>query len=460
MFEFLSEKLQGALRSLTGKGLLTEADVDAACRELRLALLEADVALPAIKTLLAGVKAKAVGQDVLKGINPGQQVVKIVYDELVALLGGDPAEDPLLRRSLGEGGNPLSAMTGAPPQVILLSGLQGSGKTTTAGKLAKWLTEKQRKKVYLASLDVYRPAAIEQLATVAARVKVPVLNSDSQKPLERAKQALAAAKRNVADILILDTAGRLDVDDTMMAELAEVHKLSKPSATLLVADAQMGQSAVAVANAFKGAVPLTGLVLTRLDGDARGGAALSLRHETGVPILFAGMGEALDKLEPFRADGLAGRILGQGDVVSLVEKVQNAVSEDDAQSLQQKLMSGAGFDMNDIKKQITMMRRMGGMGMLMDLMPGMGALRKQVDESKLDPKVLNRQIAIIDSMTAAERKNPDLLNAKRRLRIAAGAGMKVEDVNKIVKMHEQLNQVAKMMRGGGLKGLMQMMGKR
>ena len=454
MFDFISEKLQGALRSLTGKGLLTEADVDATCRELRLALLEADVALPAIKTLLANVKSKAVGQDVLKGVNPGQQIVKIVYDELVLLLGGTPDAAPDLNP------NPLAFVAGAPPQVILLAGLQGSGKTTSAGKLAKWLAEKQRKKVYLASLDVYRPAAIEQLATVAARVGVPVLESDSQKPLERAKQALAAAKKGLADILILDTAGRLDVDEAMMDELREVHKLSKPAATLLVADAQMGQSAVQVANSFKTAVPLSGLVLTRLDGDARGGATLSLRHETGVPILFAGLGEALDKLEPFRPDGLAGRILGQGDVVSLVEKVQSAVSEDEAQSLQAKLMSGAGFDMNDIKKQIGMMRKLGGMGMLMDLMPGMGALRKQVDESKLDPKVLNRQIAIIDSMTAAERKNPSLLNAKRRIRIAAGAGMKVEDVNKLVKMHEQLNQVAKMMRGGGLKGLMQMMGKR
>lgn len=444
MFDFLAEKLQGALKSLTGKGLLTEADVDAALRELRLGLIEADVALPAIKHLLANVREKAVGQDVLKGVNPGQQVVKIVYDGLVELLG--------------EGGE--LAFNAAPPVVIVLCGLQGSGKTTTAGKLAKWLSDKAKKKVMLASLDVYRPAAIEQLATVAGQVGVPVLESASQKPLERTKQALAEAKKGLADVLILDTAGRGDVDEALLKELAEIHKLSTPLHTLLVADAQMGQAASGVAKAFKGTVPLTGLVLTRLDGDARGGAVLSVRHETGVPVVFVGMGEGLDKLEPFRADGVAGRILGQGDVVSLVQKVQEAVSEDEAMSLQTKLMSGAGFDMNDIKKQIGMMKRMGGMGMLMDLMPGMGALKKQVDASKLDPKVLNRQIALIDSMTPAERKNPNLLNAKRRVRIATGAGQKVEDLNKLMKMHEQLNTVAKMMRKGGIQGLMGMLGGR
>ncbi|MCP5405228.1 MAG: signal recognition particle protein [Pseudomonadaceae bacterium] len=444
MFDFLADKLQTAFQSLTGKGLLTEADVDAALRELRLSLLEADVALPAIKHLLAGVRAKAVGQNVLKGVNPGQQVVKIVYDELAALLG-----------DTGE-----LTLNAAPPVVILLCGLQGSGKTTTAGKLAKWLAEKQRKKVFLASLDVYRPAAIEQLATVAGQVGVPVLESDSTDPIARTKQALKAAEKALSDILILDTAGRGDVDETLLAELAAIHKLSKPANTLLVADAQMGQAATTVANAFKQTVPLTGLILTRLDGDARGGAVLSMRHETGVPVAFVGLGEGLDKLEPFRADGIAGRILGQGDVVSLVEKVQSAVSEDEAASLQAKLMSGQGFDMNDIKKQIGMMRKMGGMGMLMDLMPGMGALKKQVDQSKLDPKVLARQVAVIDSMTAAERKNPTILNAKRRQRIALGAGVQVSDVNKIVKMHEQLNQVTKLLKKGGIKGLMGMLGQR
>lgn len=444
MLDFISTKLQNALKSLTGKGRLTEADVDATLRELRLGLIEADVALPAIKHMLANVRAKAVGQDVLTGVNPGQQVVKIVYDELVALLG--------------EGGE--LTLTGAPPVVILMCGLQGSGKTTTSGKLAKYLQEKLKKKVYLASLDVYRPAAIEQLATVAQRVGVPVLENDSDKPLERTKQALAAAKKGLADVLILDTAGRSDVNAELLDELAAIHKLAKPAHTVLVADAQMGQMAVSVANAFKETVPLTGLVLTRLDGDARGGAALSLRHQTGVPIQFIGMGEALDKLEPFRAEGLAGRILGQGDVVSLVQKVQDAVSEDEAMSLQTKLMEGHGFDMSDIKKQLLFMKKLGGFSMLMDLMPGMGALKDKVDSSKLDPKILLRQVAVVDSMTPAERKDPSILNAKRRQRIAAGAGVKVEDVNKLVKMHEQLNMVAKAMKKGGLQGLMSMMGRR
>lgn len=446
MFQFLSDKLQGALKSLTGKGLLTEADVEVALRELRVGLLEADVALPAIKTLLAGVRAKAVGSDVLKGVNPGQQVVKIVYDELVSLLG--------------EGGEP--ELAGAPPVVVLMCGLQGSGKTTTAGKMAKLWREKNRKSVVMASLDVYRPAAIEQLAQVGERAGVKVYESDSDKPMERAKGALAWAKKQVADVLILDTAGRTNLDAAMMDELVAIHKLSKPTAVLLVADAQMGQSAVEVAQAFKEAVPLTGLVLTRLDGDARGGAALSLRHETGVPIAYLGMGEGIDKIEAFRADGLAGRILGQGDVVALVEKVQSAVSEDDAKGLQEKLMSGAGFDLNDIKRQLMMMKRMGGMAGLMDYLPGMSQIKAQVDPSKLDPatmaKALAKQVAVIDSMTPAERKNPDILNAKRRIRIATGAGVEVSDVNKLVKMHEQMNMVAKMMKKGGLGGLMNMLG--
>ncbi|MFZ2587788.1 MAG: signal recognition particle protein [Alphaproteobacteria bacterium] len=442
MFDFLATKLQSALKSLTGKGILTEADVDAALRELRIGLLEADVALPAIKTLLSNVRAKVVGQNVLKGINPGQQVVKSVYDGLVELLG--------------EGG--ALTFNAAPPVVVLMCGLQGSGKTTTSGKLAKWLVEREKKKVFVASLDVYRPAAIEQLATVASRVGVPALQSTSTDPLERTKQALKEAKKTLADVLILDTAGRGDVDETLLAEFAAIYKLAKPTHTLLVADAQMGQAAAGVAQAFMATVPLTGLVLTRLDGDARGGAVLSLRHETGVPVAFVGMGEGLDKLEPFRAEGVAGRILGQGDVVSLVQKVQDAVSEDEAMGLQAKLMSGAGFDMNDIAKQIGMMQRMGGMGMLMDLLPGMGAMKQQVDASKLDPKVLTRQVAIIKSMTPYERKNPAVLNAKRKIRIAAGAGMQVQDVNKLLKMHEQLNAVAKMMKSGGIKGLMNMMG--
>jgi signal recognition particle subunit SRP54 len=437
MFDFLADKLQSAFKSLTGKGVLTEADVDAALRELRLGLLEADVALPAIKHLINHVREQAVGQKVLGGVNPGQQVVKIVYDGLIELLG-QPAS--------------LELNT-APPSVVLMCGLQGSGKTTSSAKLAAWLG-KQGKKPFLASLDTQRPAAIEQLATLAKGLNLPVLESDSKKPVERAKQALAAAKKAVADVLILDTAGRLDVAQELLDELAEIHQLSKPAATILVADAQMGQSAIAVAEAFKTTVPLTGLILTRLDGDARGGAALSLRYVTGVPINFVGTGEATDKFEPFRPDGVASRILGQGDVVALVEKVQAAVDEKETAKLEQKLLSGAQLDFSDIKKQLNMMRKMGGMAAMLELMPGMGALRGKIPGEALDKKALSRQIAIIDSMTAKERANPKLLNAKRRIRIAAGSGTTVQDVNKIAKMQEQLNQMSKLLRnfGGGAGG--------
>lgn len=441
MFNFLAEKLQGALKSLSGKGMITEADVDATLRELRIALLEADVALPAIKHLLAEVREKAVGQDVLKGVNPGQQVVKIVYDALVNLLGGE-TENPL-------------HLTAKPPAVILLCGLQGSGKTTTAGKLAKWL-QGQNKSVYLASLDVHRPAAITQLATLATRLKVDALESPSMSPVERTELALAAAKKAHADVLILDTAGRLEVADDLLAELAEIHQRSSPTATLLVADAQLGQAATQVAEAFKKTVPLTGLVLTRLDGDARGGAALSLKFVTGVPITFFGTGEALDKLEIFRPEGLAGRILGQGDVVSLVEKVAAASATEDTAGLEKKLMAGHAMDMNDLAKQLRMMRTLtrasGGLGGLMNLLPGMGGLTKQL-EGKVDDKMLARQLAIIGSMTTAERKNPAILNGKRRLRIAKGSGNEVADVNKLVKMHDQMNQMAKMFRSGNFAGM-------
>ena len=441
MLEFLQEKLTGALKSLSGKGLLTEADVEATARELRVALLEADVALPAIKHLIAGVKAKAVGESVLKGVNPGQQVVKIVYDELVALLGqAAPLE-----------------LKGIKPHAILFCGLQGSGKTTSAAKLAKWLQESQKKSVFLASLDVYRPAAILQLAQLAERIGAPVLNSDSTKPLERLKQAQKAAKAQGADVLLIDTAGRTVLDDALMAELKAIHQTAEPVATLLVADAQTGQAAVAVAEAFKAAVPLTGLILTRLDGDARGGAALSLRHATGVPIQFVGVGEKPENFEPFRPDGLAGRILGQGDVVALVQKMQQATSEDDAAKLEKKFLSGQGLNFNDLKKQLGMLQKIGGFASMMDLLPGIGALKGQLaDKLKGDEaeKAVKRQLALIDSMTPAERKNPALLNGKRRLRIAKGAGREVAELNKLVKQLEQLNQMAKLMKGaGGLAGL-------
>ncbi|MBI1308286.1 MAG: signal recognition particle protein [Proteobacteria bacterium] len=458
MFEFISEKLGKAFGALGGKALLTEADVDAALRELRVGLLEADVALPAIKHLVGLVRERAVGEAVLKGVNPGQQVVKIVYDAMVELLGGQERGT----RNEERGGLDLRAV---PPAVILMAGLQGGGKTTTAGKLAKWLKETQGKSVYLASLDVYRPAAIEQLSVLAGKVGVEVLESDSTDVMARAKAALAAAKKASADVLILDTAGRLTLDDEMMAELVKVRDLAKPVATLLVADGQTGQVAVEVAKGFhealgrkergtrneeRGSGGLTGLVLTRMDGDARGGAALSMRFVTGVPIYFLGLGEGIAAFEVFRPESLAGRILGQGDVVSLVEKVQAAAKEEDAQAMEKKLLSGQKLDFNDMKKQFVMMKKMGGMAGMLEMLPGMGAIKSKIDASKLDDKVMLRQVAVIDSMTKAERRNPLLLNARRRMRIAKGAGVTVQDVNKLVKMQEQMNKVAKMMRSGGL----------
>ena len=441
MFEFIQEKLNKALASLSGKGVLTETDVDTALRELRLGLLEADVALPAVKQLLGAVREKAVGEAVLRGVNPGQQVVKIVYDEVVAMLGA-PAELNL---------------NAAPPAVLLLCGLQGGGKTTTAGKLAKWLKEKHSKSVVMASLDVYRPAAIQQLAVLAERVGVPVLQSESTHVPERTTQALAFAKSHSADVLILDTAGRTDVDEALLAELKAVHATAKPVATLLVADGQTGQVAAQVAKTFNETVPLTGLVLTRMDGDARGGAALSMRVVSGKPILFLGMGEKLEALDVFRPEGIAGRILGQGDVVALVQKVQAAVAEDDTAKIEQKILKGGMLDFNDLLKQLKMMQRMGGMSGLLDLLPGMGALKAKVGEEKLaeklNDKVIKRQQAIVLSMTIAERKKPDLLNGKRRLRIARGAGVEVSEVNKLVKMLEGLNQMAKLMKGGNLSAL-------
>lgn len=436
MFDLIAEKLTKAFSSLTGKGLLTEADVDAALRELRVALLEADVALPAIKHLMETVRTRAVGEAVLKGVNPGQMVVKIVYDAMVELLGG-PVPATL-------------ALNVAPPAVILMCGLQGGGKTTTSGKLAKWLKEQQKKTVYLASLDVYRPAAITQLSLLATQCGVLVLESESTDVSTRLKLALEGAKKANADVVILDTAGRLTVDAGMMAELKQIAALAKPAATLLVADGQTGQVAVDVAKTFHAEVPLTGLVLTRMDGDARGGAALSMRYITGVPLLFMGMGEKLDALDVFRPEGVAGRILGQGDVVALVSKMQAAATPEDTAKLEQKFMSGQALDMNDLRKQIGMMKKMGGLKGMMDFMPGMGALKTKLGGAQMDEKVLSRQMAIIDSMTRQERKNPLVLNAKRRIRIAKGAGTDVAAVNKLVKMHEQMNQMAKMMRSGAL----------
>lgn len=439
MFQNLSDKLKKIFDKLAGRGLLTADDVDQVARDIRIALLEADVALPVVKQILASVKEKAVGEEVLKGVRPDQQIIKLVNDALLEALG--PGEELNLRTQ--------------PPAVILMAGLQGSGKTTTAAKLAKLLKDKQGKKCLLVSGDIYRPAAQEQLQTNAQRVGVDFLPIEKdEKPAAIAKRALAHAKKAGYDVLIYDTAGRLELDATLMQELKDVHAILTPVETLFVADSLMGQSAATVAKGFHEAVGITGIALTRIDGDSRGGAALSVRAITGQPLKFLGVGEGLDALQPFSPERLANRILGMGDVVELVERVQMAVSQDDAQEMAEQMQSGR-FDLNSLRKQLGMMRKMGSLSTMLDLLPGMGKLKDKIDPSKLDDKMVIHQIAIIDSMTPRERANPDLMNAKRRLRIASGAGVTVHDVNKLLKSFTQMQDMMKKMQSGGKKGLLQ-----
>jgi len=447
MFENLTDRLSSTFSKLRGKGLITEQDVTDALREMKRALLEADVALPVVKHIQNLVQERAVGDKILKSVTPGQQVIKVVHDAILEVLG-DAA--------------PLN-LNVAPPAIVLVCGLQGSGKTTTTGKLAKYLVTKDKKSVLVASLDVYRPAAQAQLATLAEQAGVESLPIvDGEKPLDITKRALNAAKKGSYDVLFLDTAGRTELDDALMAELVGIKELANPSEILLVADALTGQTAVEIATAFKDAVDVTGLVLTRMDGDGRGGAALSMRYVTGVPIKYIGLGERLTAddcgLDVFRPEGIASRILGEGDVVALVDKMQAAVNEDDAAAFEEKMMSGQRLDMNDLKKQFKMMQKMGGMGGMLKLLPGMGKIKNKLDEAKMDNKVLIHQTAIIDSMTKAERVQPEILNAKRRKRIAAGCGLEVSDVNKLVKMYEQMAKMTKMMKKqGGMAGMMNML---
>lgn len=449
MFESLGNKLGGIFDKLRGRGALTEADVAAAMREVRVALLEADVALPVAKDFIARVQEKAVGTDVLKSITPGQQVVKLVHDELVATLGG--AEAPL-------------NIAVNPPAVILMAGLQGSGKTTTSGKIAKRLIEKEKKRVLLASLDTRRPAAQEQLGILAAQVNagsLPVIAG--QLPLEITKRALEAARKEGYDVLILDTAGRLSIDEELMTEIAAVRELAQPHEVLLVADAMTGQDAVNVAKAFHERVTVTGIVLTRIDGDARGGAALSMRAVTGCPIKLLGTGEKLDGLEPFHPDRLAGRILGMGDVVSLVEKAMENIDHAEAEKMAAKMQAGGAFTLDDLLSQLRQLKKMGGMSGLMNFLPGMGKIKEKMKEGQMDEGILKRQEAIILSMTKKERRNPDIIKAKRKLRIAAGSGTDVQDVNKLLKQFEQMQtmmkQVQKMQGKGGMGGLLGGFGK-
>jgi signal recognition particle subunit SRP54 len=440
MFESLSNRLNDVFDRLRSRGALSEDDVSTALREIRVALLEADVALPVVKDFVNAVREKAIGQEVLRSVTPGQMVVKIVHDHLVETLGGVAAE-------------PLN-LNAVPPVVIMMVGLQGSGKTTTAAKLGRLLRLRERKKVLLASLDVQRPAAQEQLAVLGRQTEVASLPIVAgERPVAIAKRALDTGRREAYDVVILDTAGRLHIDEPLMLEVAAVRDASQPTETLLVVDAMTGQDAVNVAKAFAERVGITGTVLTRVDGDARGGAALSMRQITGRAIKFMGTGEKLDAIEPFHAERVAGRILGMGDVVSLVEKAAETVDQEEAEKLARKLQKG-GFDLDDLASQLKQLRKMGGMGGVMGMLPGINKVKKQLEEAKIDDGMIKRQEAIISSMTKAERRNPKLLNASRRLRIAAGSGTSVPEINRLLKQYQDMASMMKKMNKLGKKGLM------
>src|SRR5476651_654238 len=436
VFDNLSEKLGGILDRLTRRGSLTEADVDAAMREVRRALLEADVSLDVVRSFTEKVRERAIGATVVKSVTPGQMVVKIVHDELIATLGSD--------------GQTID-LNAVPPVAIMMVGLQGSGKTTTTAKLARRLTQRDKRKVLMASLDIYRPAAMEQLAVLGRDLDIPTLPIVAgQKPAQIAKRALEAAKLGGYDVLLLDTAGRTTLDDEMMAEAAEIKTTANPHEVLLVADSLTGQDAVNLARAFDERVGLTGIVLTRVDGDGRGGAALSMRAVTGKPIKLIGTGEKTDALEEFDPARIAGRILGMGDIVALVEKAAANIDAEKAMRAAEKMRKGK-FDLGDLREQLQQMQGMGGMSGLLGMMPGVAKMKNQIAAANLDDRVLKRQVAVIDSMTRAERKNPDILKASRKKRIAAGAGLKVEEVNKLLKMHRGMSDMMKAM-GSGKRG--------
>ncbi len=456
MLDNLTNRLNGIVKQLRGQSRLTEANVADTLRDVRMALLEADVGLVVVKDFIARVKEKALGAEVLQSLTPGQALVGIVHQELIALMSGEVKNSPsapAAPRLPDFNTLPINLST-TPPAVILMAGLQGAGKTTSAGKLAKLLRERFKKKVLLVSVDVYRPAAIEQLRTLAKQVDVDFFESEiSQKPVDIAVAAKQWGKTHFHDVLIVDTAGRLAIDDTMMAEIKAVHAAVSPIETLFTVDAMQGQDAVNVAKAFNEALPLTGVVLTKLDGDSRGGAALSVRHITGKPIKLVGVSEKMDGLEAFYPERMASRILGMGDVLSLVEAAQQSVDTDAAQKLAEKFKKGKNFDFDDFKMQLTQMRKMGGMSALMDKLPAQ--LTQAANQAPdLQEKQLKRTEGIINSMTPLERRKPDLLKASRKRRIAAGAGVSVQEVNKLLTQFEQMQKMMKMMKGGGMAKMM------
>ena len=444
MFDSLSDRLAGVFDKLRGRGALTELDVRAAMREVRIALLEADVALTVVKDFVDTVTERAIGAEVVRSVTPGQQVVKIVHDELVAVLQGD--------------GEPDALKIDNPPSTILMVGLQGSGKTTTTAKLAKRLKEKNGKRVLLASLDTNRPAAMEQLQILAGQIGVdslPIVKGETA--VQIARRAKTQAAMGGYDVLFLDTAGRLHIDDVLMNEVQSVRDIAQPRETLLVVDGLTGQDAVNVATEFNTKVGISGVILTRMDGDGRGGAALSMRAITGKPIRFVGLGEKMDALETFEAERVAGRILGMGDIVALVERARETFEAEHAERMARRFAKGL-FNMNDLKMQLDQMLKMGGMQSIMGMMPGMGGMAKKAEAAGFDDKMLKRQIALVNSMTKRERANPDLLQASRKRRIASGAGLDVSDLNRLLKQHKQMADMMKSMGKGGMKGLMSKMG--
>ena len=445
MFDSLTERLAGTFRKIAGKATLTENNIEEALREVRRGLLEADVALPVVKEFIDRVSLRAVGQEVTKSLTPSQAFIKVVQAELEAIMGSANAE--------------LDLKT-TPPAIILMAGLQGVGKTTTVAKLSKFLKEQAKKSVMVVSADVYRPAAIQQLETLAKDVGVEFFASDdSQSPTDITAAAQAEAKRKLVDVLIIDTAGRLAVDEEMMNEIRALHDLLNPIETLFVVDAMTGQDAANTAKAFNNGLPLTGVVLTKADGDARGGAALSVRHITGKPIKFIGVGEKTDALEPFYPDRIASRILGMGDVLSLIEEAEKKVDKQKAERLAKKIKKGRGFDLEDFKEQLAQMKNMGGVASIMDKMPGMGALAPGA-AGMADDSQFCRLEAIINSMTMRERVNPDILNGSRKRRITQGSGTQIQDLNRLLKQHKQMQKLMKKMKGGNMANMMRGLGGR
>jgi signal recognition particle subunit SRP54 len=439
MFDNLSDRLNAAFKRIKGQGRLTEDNIKDTMREVRMALIEADVALSVVREFTDNVKERALGQEVMQSLSPGQAMLKIVNEELV--------------KTMGEANESLD-LAAEPPVVILMAGLQGSGKTTTTAKLALWLKERENKSVTVVSADVYRPAAIEQLKTVAHDVGADFFPSDvSQKPVQIVKNAIAHAKKQFSDVLIIDTAGRLHVDEELMDEIRQIHQVAKPTETLFVVDSMTGQDAANTAKAFNDTLALTGVILTKTDGDARGGAALSIRQITGKPIKFMGVGEKTDGLEPFHPDRVASRLLGMGDALSLVEEIERKVDKDKADKLAKKIQKGKGFDLSDYRDQLSQMMDMGGMSAMMDKIPGMSNVPQNV-KNQVNDKELSRQVALINSMTAKERVFPTLINGSRRKRIANGAGLQVQDVNKLMKQYKQAQKMMKKASKGGMAKMM------